>query len=191
MNLGHINRGNNYHVILRNGTCVTGKIQSVNPDSMLVVNSNEGSSTVRYSKARVTRLDVLQIKDGLKQCDILYSARSSWSDVQSVPSSSREYLSVTLKSGSSIEGKPTSATDSQLSIKKFNAVSDIAKTDIAFVHYIRIKPAPADLVREFPAEFFDPRIWPYILNVGVHMQVLLYDSTLVEDNSVLQCPGRK
>ena len=36
MNLGHVARANDYFVILRDGTCLQGKIQSVKPDSLSI-----------------------------------------------------------------------------------------------------------------------------------------------------------
>jgi hypothetical protein len=137
----------------------------------------------------VARSDARHVKDGYNEYDILYSGRSSWRDVQGVPSrpGTREYLSITLKSGKSVSGKPVGSTDSQLSLKQSATVTDIAKTDIALVDYIRIKPAPANLSIEFPAEFFDPRIWPYILNIGVQMRVPLFNASLPEDNEFFQC----
>jgi hypothetical protein len=193
MNLSHIDRGNTYSVILRNGTCLRGTIQSVDSDllGLTVPNPASKNSAAIVTAPRlvkVTRLDVLLAKDGLHQFDILYSGRSSWRDVQSAPSHSREYLSITLKSGESVRGEPVASTDSQLSVKRSKSVTDIAKTDIALVEYIRIKPAPPNVGREFPAEFFDLRIWPYIFNVGVQLHVPLFNSTLPEDDSILQCP---
>jgi hypothetical protein len=192
MNLGHLNRGNTYFVILRNGNCLQGTIQSVKPDSLSIAepnpNSKPNASTVAAPHlVTVARLDTLQVKDGFQQFDILYSGRSSWLDVQYAPSHSREYLSLTLKSGKSARGEPTGSTDSQFSIKRSNTVSEIAKADIALVDYIRIKPAPSNRVMEFPAELFDVRIWPYIFNIGVQMRVPLFNSTLLEDDSMLSC----
>jgi hypothetical protein len=86
-------------------------------------------------------------------------------------------------------GEPVGSTDSQLSVKRSKSVMDIAKTDIALVYYMRIKPAPANRLQEFQAELFDPRIWPYIFNVGVQLRVPLFNSTLPEDDSILQCPS--
>jgi hypothetical protein len=63
--------------------------------------------------------------------------------------------------------------------------------DIALVDYVRIKPAPANRLQEFPVEVFDPRIWPYILNVGVQIRVPLFNSALPEDDSILQCTVRQ
>jgi|SRR5579862_8652082 len=194
MNLGHIDHGNTYYLILRNGSCLQGTIRSVNPDTLSLAVLNPGSKN-RTDVATAPRLvtvarsDALQVKDGLNQFDILYSGRSSWRDVRAVPSHSREYFSITLKSRESFSGEPTGSTDSQLSVKRSKSAMDIAKTDIALVDYVRIKPAPANRLQEFPVELFDPRNWPFIFNVGVQLRVPLFDSTLPEDDSILQCPN--
>ncbi len=192
MNLGHIDRGNTYSVILRDGSCLRGAIRFVNPGmlSLAVPISTSKKRADAVTSPRlitVARLDALQVKDGRRQFDILYSGRSSWRDVQAAPSHSREYLNITLKSGESVHGEPVGSTDSQLSVKRSKSVMEIAKTDIALVYYMRIKPAPSNRLNEFPAEFFEPRIWPYIFNVGVQLRVLLFNSTFPEDDSILQC----
>jgi hypothetical protein len=40
MNLGHVARANDYFVILRDGTCLQGKIQSAQPDSLRIAVPN-------------------------------------------------------------------------------------------------------------------------------------------------------
>jgi hypothetical protein len=110
MNLGHIDRGNTYSVILRNGPCLRGTIRSVNPDMLSLdvpnpTSKNRADVVAAPRLVTVARLDALQVKDGLHQFDILYSGRSSWRDVQAAPSHSREYLSITLKSGESVRGE--------------------------------------------------------------------------------------
>jgi hypothetical protein len=193
MNLGHIDRGNTYFVILRDGTCLQGKIQSVKPDSLSIAvpnpNAKPNPNVVAVPRlVTVALLDALQVKDGYHEFDILYSGRSSWRDVRAVPSHSRESLSITLKSGEAVRGVAAGSTDSQLSVRRSKAVDDIAKADIALVDYIRIKPAPENLAHEAQEVMvLDPRIWPYIFNIGVQMRVPLFNSTLAEDDSALQC----
>jgi hypothetical protein len=132
-------------------------------------------------------VDTREVKDGYNEFDILYSGRSSWRDVQAVPSHFREYLSIKLKSGEAVRGQPVRSTDSQISIKQSKPVTDIAKADTAFVDYIRIKPMPANRDIEFPAEFFDPRIWPFVFNIGVLMRVPPFNASLPEDDEFFQC----
>jgi hypothetical protein len=38
-------------------------------------------------------------------------------------------------------------------------------------------------------QFLDPKAWQYLLRIDALMSVLLYDSTLPEDNSPLSCPA--
>jgi len=137
MNLGHIDRGNTYSVILRNGACLRGTIRSVSADmlSLAVPNLTSKNRADVFTAPRlvtVARLDALQVKDGLHQFDILYSGRSSWRDVEAAPSHSREYLSIRLKSGESVRGEPVGSTDSQLSVKRSNGVMHIAKRTLVW-----------------------------------------------------------
>jgi hypothetical protein len=193
MKLGLIDRGTTYSVILRNGTCVQGTIRSVNPDLLTLATpaKNGATNIVAPRILKVARLDVLQVKDGLGAFDVVFSGRSSWRDVQSIPHRTREYPSITLKSGKLVRGELVGSTDFQLSVKQSSAAMNIAKTDIAFVDYIRLKPPPYDRIREFPAEVLDPRVWPYMFNIGVHMSVPVFNSTLPEDDSILQCAIRQ
>ena len=66
VNLSHIDRGNTYSIILRNGTCLRGTIQSVDSDllGLTVPNptSKNGADIVTAPRlVRVTRLDVLLV----------------------------------------------------------------------------------------------------------------------------------
>ena len=86
-----------------------------------------------------------------------------------------------------MRGIPTGSTDSQLSLKQSKTVMDIAKADIALVDYVRVKPAPANRNIEFPAEFFDPLMWPFLFNIGVQIRVPLFNASLPEDDEFFQC----
>jgi hypothetical protein len=190
-NLGHVSRSNVYTFILRNKTCLQGRIDSVHPDSLNLAMPNTASKPPT-NYVTVNRSDVLQIKDGSAGNDVVYNGRSSWRDVESVPAHAREYLSIRLQSGKLVTGKPVSSTDYELSLKRLNGVKTVQKADISLVYYIRIKPTPAGLewyVQEAgPLAGLNPQTWPYIFNLGVQMSVLLYNSALAEDNSTLRCP---
>ena len=136
MNLGRIERSDSYTFILRNKTCLQGRIQSVDP-GFLTLNVSDTASQAKPNVVTIVRSDVTQAKDGPAPNDILYSARSSWRDVRGIPAHPREHLRVILKSGKSVSGQPVKSTDSQLSLKQFASVSTVAKTDIALVYYIR------------------------------------------------------
>jgi hypothetical protein len=167
----------------------------VKPDSLSIVVPNPAAKpnpniVAAPRLVTVARLDAREVKDGYNEFDILYSGRSSWRDVQSVPKDLRwrgESLGITLKSGESVQGVPVDSTDSQLSVKQSKIGRDIAKADIALVDYIRIKPIPENRSIEFPTEIFDPRIWPFIFRVGALMRVPLFNAALPEDDEFFQC----
>lgn len=106
MNLRHLPHANTYFVILRDGTCLQGTIQSVKPDSLSIVVPNPAAKpnpniVAAPRLVTVARLDAREVKDGYNEFDILYSGRSSWRDVQSVPKdlrwrgeSPRHYLEI-------------------------------------------------------------------------------------------------
>jgi hypothetical protein len=100
MKLGHIGRGNTYFVVLRDGTCLQGKIQSRTPDSLTIAvpnpNAKPNPNIVASPRlVTVARSDAREVKDGYREFDILHSGRSSWRDVRAIPADrpSREYLS--------------------------------------------------------------------------------------------------
>jgi hypothetical protein len=175
---------------------VAGKIRSVDADSLSLAPSGPaakaGAATVT-----VARLDALQVKDGGNPFDILYSGRSSWHDVEIVPSRSREHLRITLKSGRSVSGRAVRSNEAEVTIRPSHDNEKILKADIDQVYYVRVKPA-SDRITKGPTEFpwsslyvlLDPLAWPYVFNVGVQMEVPLYNSALPEDNSVLQCGSK-
>ena len=194
MGLARIARDNVYTIVLRDKSCLNGPLKGVTPDSLAVdVSPILPSRTPQIVK--VDRPEVLQVREAFAPTDILYSGRSSWADVQAVSEAvrSRESFHITLKSGVSVTGKPTTASDSLLSLDGKRSKA-IAKADIARIAYIRIKPIAGGSVW-FAQEagwlaLFDPHQWPYLFNVGVHMSVLLYDAAMVEDDSYLGCPQR-
>jgi len=183
-NLDHINHSNRYRFILNDGTCRQLRIRTVNPDSLVVVLSENGSRVV---VGKVARPAVIQVRDD----QILYSSRSSWEDVQSIRKLYlHEYIKITLKSGVSTKGEIASSSDIGITLKGPAGASEIPKAAVARIDYIRLKPTPDGdqyMARETPLVWLDPRLWPYLVNIGVLIDVRLYDATLPEDNTSLQC----
>jgi len=181
--LGTLERGNTYTIVLRNGMCQNGKIQNVQPDKLTLESGNT-----------VERSDVLFVGEGVSPHEILYSGRSSWSEVKEVKPGPLENLEVRLKSGKSMSGSVISVSDSDLAIKRFGRAVNISKQNIAQVNYIRFKPVSEShryLAREAPElQFLDPKAWQYLLRIGALQSVRIYDSTIPEDNSPLSCNNR-
>ena len=168
-----------YGFVLRDGTCTTGRIGSVTADSIKI--SEPKPLTLKRS-------DVLRVSDGQHAYDVVYTARSSWSDVAAVPPKETEYLRVLTTDGKRYEGEAAHVTDAGIALNKRGKMFMIEKSDIARVYYVRLKPL-SDSARYSDEEHFplNPELWPYFMNIGVHMDVLLYDASLPEDNSTVAC----
>jgi hypothetical protein len=186
-NLDRINHSNRYKFILDDGTCRELRIRAVKPDSLVVVLSENDSRVVT---GKIARPAVIQVRDD----QILYSSRSSWGDVQSIRKLYlHEYIKIALKSGVSIKGEIANSSDSGITLRPAGG-SDIPKETVARIDYIRPKPIPeADqyMARETPLVWLDPRLWPYLVNIGVLMDVRLYDAGLPEDNTPLHCTPKR
>ena len=181
--LGTLERSNAYTIVLRNGSCQSGKIQKVEPDKLTLQSGNA-----------VVRSDVLYIGEGVSPHEILYSGRSSWYEVKEVKPARFEGLDIRLKSGKSMSGSVISASDSDLTIKRFGRAIRILKQDIAQVNYIRFKPV-SEGHRYFAQEaaglqFLDPKTWQYLLRIDALQSVRIYDSAIPEDNSPISCNNR-
>jgi hypothetical protein len=174
---------NAYTIALRDGTCQSGKIQKIEPDKLIL----ESGNTVQSS-------DVLCVGEGMSPQDILYSGRSSWYDLKEVKPGPRETLAIRLKTGKSINGPFISASDSDLTIKRFGHTAKIPKQDITHVNYIRLKHvswAHLYFAQEAAGlQFLDPKVWQYLLRINALLSVPIYDSAIPEDDSPLSCNKR-
>ena len=181
-NLKQVTHRRSYGFALRDGTCVTGRIVAVTADSVKIKQPNP---------ATLKRPDVVRVSDGTHVYDVVYSGRSSWSDVLRGLPSTREYLRVVTKDGTRYEGDPAQFSESGLTLSKKGRSEKIQKTDVARVYYVRLKPL-SDSAQYSAQEHFilDAQLWPYYWNIGVHMPVLIYDSPAPEDNSKIVCSGR-
>jgi hypothetical protein len=182
-NLKQVTHRRSYGFALRDGTCVTGKIVSVAVESVKI---NQPSA------ATLERSDLVRVSDGEHVYDVVYSARSSWSDVAGIPPNARSYLRVLTKDGSQHEGAAAQVGDSGITLDKKGKPEKIQKSDVARIYYVRLKPM-SDSARFSDQETFplNPELWPYYWNIGVHMPVLLYDSSVPEDNSKIVCSERR
>jgi hypothetical protein len=97
------------------------------------------------------------------------------------------------RSGKSLSGSELGATDSEITIKRLGHSVGIPKDDVIQAYYVRFKPvseAHKYYAQEaYGLQFLDPKAWQYLLRIDALMSVLLYDSTLPEDNSPLSCPA--
>lgn len=178
--LGNLERSNPYTFVLRDGTCQTGKIRGV-----------EETRIILESGAEVQKPNVLWVGEGMSPHEVLYSGRSSWSDVRHVEPGRLEALNVRLKSGKSMQGPVVTASESQITIKHYGRSVRIAKDEVAEVEYVRFKPV-SEAHRYFAQEaaglqLLDPKAWQYLLRIDALLPVRLYDASMPEDNSPLKC----
>ena len=182
-NLAALERSNTYTILLRSGTCQSGKIQKVEAERLTLESGNS-----------VARSDVLYIGEGVSPHNILYSGRSSWYEVEQVKPAASENLEIRLNSGKLMSGSVISTSDSDLTIRRFGRTLRILKQDIAQVNYVRFKPvseAHKYFAREAAGlQFLDPKVWQYVLRIDALLSVRIYDSAIPEDNSPLSCNNR-
>ena len=80
--------------------------------------------------------------------------------------------------------------DSGITLDVKGKSQTIRKEDVVRIYYVRLKPR-SDGARYSDEERFplDPELWPYYLNLGVRMRVLLYDSAAPQDDAPIHCPA--
>lgn len=163
---------------LRGGGCVTGKIVSVAPDSVKIEKPDPST---------LLRADVARVSIGEHPYDVVYSSRSSWLDIAAIAPRANTYFRVVTKDGKQHAGT-VKADQSGITLSTNNKSETIRKPDVARVYYVRLKPL-SDSARYSDEERFplNPELWPYYLNIGVQMRVLLYDSSALEDDSKTVC----
>ena len=123
-----------------------------------------------------------------------HSGRSSWSDVvQIVGRRFHPDIAVVTKSGEEHKGKLLAVSETGLTIGHAGKKTNINKSEISIVRYIRPKPL-SDFAEYSDDELawmkvFDPQLWPRMLHLQ-SMSIRLYDSSLPQDDStIISTPG--
>jgi hypothetical protein len=171
--------------MMRDGTCVDGPISNITPKAVTV-------QPLQKPPVTILRADLLQVT---QEDAVLFSARSSWSDVETVQLSPHESFTVKTRKGQLIQGRPLSVSDKGLVYKWFLWLKKrYPKDQIVAVDYLRMKPAsPAFdyFTQEAPALlFFYPEFYDRLAGLEGHVPVRLYDVLLHEDNAPLKCAQR-
>ena len=81
--------------------------------------------------------------------------------------------------------------EKRVKLVHWNKTAEVTKGDVSQVYYIR--EAPLSAGAEYAAQemvFFDPELWPYMLHIPPRIPVLLYDSSLPEDDTPVECKTR-
>jgi hypothetical protein len=169
----------------RDGSCVTGPILKIEPK---VVTIKQAQAT----PVTIERKDLLQASQG---DSLVFSARSSWADVEAVHLRPRESFEVKLRNSKLVDERPLRVTDDGVVCKRFLWLKKrYAKAQIMTVDYLRMKP-DSDVFDYFTQEapallFFYPESYDRLKGLEGRIPVRLYDAAMREDDTALKCSSR-
>jgi hypothetical protein len=171
--------------IKKDGSCVDGPISKIDPKSVTISQSAQPPVTIQ-------RNDLLQVSQGDA---LVFSARSSWADVEAVHLLPRESLSIRLRNGKMIKDRPLRVMADSMLFKRFLWMTKrIGKDQIVTVDYLRMKPesdAFDYFAQEAPALlFFYPEFYDRLAGLEGRIPVRLYDAVRPEDDAPLKCLRR-
>ncbi len=168
-----------YAFTLNDATCVKGDPVSVNDHSITIQREDAHQMVIQRSQ-------ILRVADhpSANSHDTVFSHRSSWRDVIDAKPSRSEHLLIVTKQGQRFRwGKP-SVSEHAISQRD----KTIDKAAIRSVTYVRFTPLTATeaIFSREDVEWLAPRLW---FNAGLlpKTAVPIYDSSLTEDNSPLEC----
>ena len=182
--LSHISHSSTLTFIERDGTCIDGPIAAADATRVEVR---------PYGKPPVTisRSDLLQIRQGDA---LVFSAVSSWANVQQTPVYPRESLVLKLGSGKVIQGKPVKVTADSVTLKHGLITTNYKQADVVTVDYLRLKPESDGFdyfSQEAPALlFFYPEFYYRLIGLEGRIPVRLYDATKPQLTASLKCLRR-
>ena len=129
--LKHITHRRHYVVVLRTSECVSGEITSITPD---IIHLKASLPKAPYSTREVAiqRGDVARITDGGTAAhNIVFSARSSWIDVQNAsPKSHPERFSIVTKKGERRRSQQAAISEDSISLNDPGQRITLAKSEI-------------------------------------------------------------
>jgi hypothetical protein len=179
--LSHISHSSTLTFIEQDGTCIDGPIAAAD-DTKVEVR--------QFGKPLVTipRSGLLQIRQGDA---LIFSAVSSWVNVEQTPVYPREALVLKLDSGKLIQGKPVKVTAEGITLKHGLITTNYKKADVATVDYLRLKPE-SDGFDYFSQEapgllFFYPEFYYRLIGLEGRIPVRLYDSTKLQVTDPPKC----
>jgi hypothetical protein len=188
-NLKQITRHRTYMYIDRRLHCGAGMIAEVSEQAVTLKRAD-------HTKITIERQDLLRFGElGLSATGIIFSGRSSWSDVRNQRHSSKDtqrnaWMRVVTVDGKNHEGQLTEVDDAHLALLDGDDRISLARTDISKVYHLRFKPY-SDRAEYVAGELpligaLDPEVLKYELNF-TRIPVLLYDSSLAQDENAIEC----
>ena len=172
--------------IKKDGSCVEGRIAKIEPKT-LTIQTQAGAT--QSGAAALSRESLLQASQA---GSLVFSARSSWADVEAVHLRPPESFELKLRSGKVVKGQPLRVTDDGFVFKRIAWLTTrYFKTQIVTVDYLRVKPVSDGFdyfTQAAPALlFFYPDSYDRLKNDEGRIPVRLYDAVQKEDDAALQC----
>ena len=191
-NLSLVPPDNGYTFIIHDRSCISGKIAGVTDQAVTVEVQQappSASGGTASPEVRIKRSDLIYVKDGVGTIDIVYSGRSSWSDVLGIREVyPGEHLLLVTKDGKRREGRLSGTFSGGIQLGRWGRDEEISKSNVSLAYYVRTRPASSSVVRSRQNMFLiHPRLWPYMLGVAPKMKVLLYDASQPEDDRPIEC----
>ena len=172
--------------ILRDKTCITGPIVKIDPKVVTIQPPQSVPVTI-------PRTDLLQAS---QNGSLIFSARSSWADVEATRFRPQEQVVLKLRNGNVVTDTPLEITPNSLGFKWILWWKKrYRKSQIVTVDYLRHKP-DSDAFDYFSQEspdtllYFYPDFYDRQSALVGRIPVRLYDALKPEDDSALQCPSQ-
>ncbi|WP_353072960.1 hypothetical protein [Tunturiibacter gelidiferens] len=183
MNLSRVSHNSSLMFIKKDATCERGAVLKVDASSVTVTRFEKKDVTIQIG-------DLLQVGEGGPH-NLVFNARSSWSDVIGAKPGHAEALSITKKDGTKYTGRPVSVSGTEITLKSLARTETLAKADIATIDYIRQKPLTDSeeyLLQEAPyLLLFSPKSYVVAMGLSPKLDVRLFDASKPEDNSKVGC----
>ncbi len=166
-----------FSYLLADGSCLFGELESADKSNLTIRQYNKPS-------IKIPKTDLVQMGQGH---ELFYSARSSWSDVETEKIYAREALILKLKNGKLVRGKPKTIASDTIELQQALTTKVFQKDQIQTVLAWKIKPPTASF--EFVLEeegfftIFYPEFYKRIFGLEGHVPVRLYESSLTQDDS--------
>lgn len=170
--------------VKRDGTRVEGPISKIDAKSITI-------QPYKQTPITIARVDLLQVRQGDA---LLFSAISSWGDVEAARVVPHEEFILRMQSGKVVKGRPLKVTADSITLKHGLITTDYAKTEIKTVDYLRVKPG-TDTWGYFAQEspellFFFPETYYRLMGLEGRIPVRLYDASVPEGDTLPQQPAR-
>jgi hypothetical protein len=186
----NVARSASFTFMKKDGSCVEGPIAKIEPKAVTITQTAQ--QPVIIQRGDLLQVSQVQVSQGNS---LVFSARSSWADVEAVHLLPRELFLLKLHNGKTIKDRPLSVTADGMVFKRLLWMKTrIAKGQIVTVDYLRMRPesnAFDYFAQEAPAMlFFYPEFYDGLAGLEGRIPVRLYDAVRREDDAVVECSER-